>query len=651
MRILNLLLILFLAVTISACGEKKKSNTAKNTTGALKVISDVIPNTIFLDLCKDNKSKETQFTIDILKNSVGTDNCDKANTSLYLMDQMRLTKTEIKDLTPFKSFMNIEVLYLLSNNISDLTPLESLTNLKELYLNGNPIPNPDAQLKKLQKALPNTKIFLTEATEPNPQKPQPPTATNDDDNHGTTVIQNQDETGNSTQGTTHQDNTVITGGSNTGTVKVYKCPGKLADQSKSFSKLCTDALAGKESTELTNTITAILNTTGSGKDCGKAETFLKSAKTFEIYDKDITDITPLKDFTQLEWLNLNNNKICDITPLKNLVNLKLLSLDNNQVIHVNALSSLKSLKFLYLNNNQIVNMGPINATGLKVIIKKMRKATPVEVAADDPSASSSAINNSGSSTGTNGQTSNGVVQGNNSQGTQTGTTVNNKAIKAFVKICKRKTTQLCGDRDQSCQNKKAQEKTIEALRKIGDLTDKQKTDCTALGKYIAQATSLTLMFRGLETLEPLNLFNHFEELYLLGNNLQDDKKGHGVSALLPLSGMKKLTTLFLNKNGIINLGPLSGLVNLETLHLAANNISDLSPLTKLNKLRNLNIDNNPMAKFTYTATSTRITEKVCPTIGDVSELIKKVCTTLKDYEQKATRYGEPYKTYISPLFE
>ncbi|MDR1563466.1 MAG: cell wall-binding repeat-containing protein, partial [Oscillospiraceae bacterium] len=79
----------------------------------------------------------------------------------------------------------------------------------------------------------------------------------------------------------------------------------------------------------------------------------------------ISDISPLANLTNLNYLELGENQISDISPLANLTNLTVLDLGTNQIIDISSLSNLTNLTSLTLNYNQISNISPLaNLTSL-----------------------------------------------------------------------------------------------------------------------------------------------------------------------------------------------------------------------------------------------------------------------------------------------
>jgi Leucine-rich repeat (LRR) protein len=66
-----------------------------------------------------------------------------------------------------------------------------------------------------------------------------------------------------------------------------------------------------------------------------------------------------------------------------------------------------------------------------------------------------------------------------------------------------------------------------------------------------------------------------------------------ISDLSPLSELKSLNFLELNRNRISDLTPLAGLAKLKSLDLASNQITDLTPLVGLKQLTTLSLSENP----------------------------------------------------------
>jgi len=105
-----------------------------------------------------------------------------------------------------------------------------------------------------------------------------------------------------------------------------------------------------------------------GKPTGKlTKVDLEKVTRLPLYDSELTDVTALKELTQLQALHLNGNQLTDVKELENLTQLKKLSLDENQLTRVKGLEKLTQLKELWLKDNPDLN---------KAQIDELKKALP-----------------------------------------------------------------------------------------------------------------------------------------------------------------------------------------------------------------------------------------------------------------------------------
>ncbi len=79
------------------------------------------------------------------------------------------------------------------------------------------------------------------------------------------------------------------------------------------------------------------------------------ATSLHLSDKNISDITPLSELTELRGLFLFDNNITDISPLSGLKKLDGLNLCDNKIRNITPLIGLKNLKILGLAGNPIPN--------------------------------------------------------------------------------------------------------------------------------------------------------------------------------------------------------------------------------------------------------------------------------------------------------
>ena len=73
----------------------------------------------------------------------------------------------------------------------------------------------------------------------------------------------------------------------------------------------------------------------------------------------IKDIGILKNFKNLEEVDISNNKISDISPLKNSKNIRILSISNNLVKDIEVIKNFKNLKEIYIPHNKIKDLTPL----------------------------------------------------------------------------------------------------------------------------------------------------------------------------------------------------------------------------------------------------------------------------------------------------
>ena len=70
-------------------------------------------------------------------------------------------------------------------------------------------------------------------------------------------------------------------------------------------------------------------------------------------------MTGLQFATNLTWLNLFDNQVSDLSPIAGLINLRGLILNNNLVSDISPLKGLKNLYYLKFNDNQVSDLSPL----------------------------------------------------------------------------------------------------------------------------------------------------------------------------------------------------------------------------------------------------------------------------------------------------
>ena len=85
----------------------------------------------------------------------------------------------------------------------------------------------------------------------------------------------------------------------------------------------------------------------------------------------VSDLTPLKNLSQLQQLNLAESPVCNVTPLKNLTQLQQLYLYTTQVSDLAPLKDLTELRQLEIYNTQVSDLTPLK--------KLIEKGIPVKL--------------------------------------------------------------------------------------------------------------------------------------------------------------------------------------------------------------------------------------------------------------------------------
>lgn len=94
--------------------------------------------------------------------------------------------------------------------------------------------------------------------------------------------------------------------------------------------------------------------------------YLEDIEEFELSFSDIDDLDGIQYCTNAKSIDISNNRISDITPLLGLSNLEELDLSDNQIGYIDELSNLINLKSILLCNNNIEDVSPLfNLRNLK----------------------------------------------------------------------------------------------------------------------------------------------------------------------------------------------------------------------------------------------------------------------------------------------
>lgn len=102
-------------------------------------------------------------------------------------------------------------------------------------------------------------------------------------------------------------------------------------------------------------------------------------------ENEITDLTGIQYFTNLEELYLWNNQITDISQLSSLIKLYDLDLSYNQIVDVTTLANLTNLSYLDLNYNKIEDVSALSNLNLELGDTLLIEGNPVVSNEEDES--------------------------------------------------------------------------------------------------------------------------------------------------------------------------------------------------------------------------------------------------------------------------
>ena len=91
--------------------------------------------------------------------------------------------------------------------------------------------------------------------------------------------------------------------------------------------------------------------------------YMVNLTELQIYQNNITDLSPLKGLTELKNLSLFKNKVEDLSPLAGLVGLESLYLRSNNISDISPLDGMVHLRALDLSDNNVSDISPL--TNLK----------------------------------------------------------------------------------------------------------------------------------------------------------------------------------------------------------------------------------------------------------------------------------------------
>ena len=289
---------------------------------------------------------------------------------LTQLTDLSLSYNQITDVSPLKELTQLEWLYLNDNRISDVSPLKELTQLRYLYLQDNPDLR-KAQIDALQEDLPYCTInHIADESE------VPSVVLGNNEYFLDNVREALDEEA---------------------LEQITKIKGLVADGHPDKAWALVQELSHPRIYEKLFHLCGIEEGWVSSPEYlaeRNGEFFVKLLANIPeeaslplefkqlthliFYPNQLTDVSPLKDLTQLKALDVGSNQLTDINALKDLAQLKNLRLSENDLTDMSPLQGLTQLEELHLDRNQLTDVSPLQElTQLETLLLFENRLTDV----------------------------------------------------------------------------------------------------------------------------------------------------------------------------------------------------------------------------------------------------------------------------------
>ena len=312
-----------------------------------------------------------------------------------------------------------------------------------------------------------------------------------------------------------------------------------------------------------------LNLSSKGISNLKGIQYCTNINALTLKDNNITSLFPLYKMQNLQQLILDGNKeLSDLNPIADLTNLTLLKVQKCKISNIDSLKNLTNLTELWLNSNHISDISSLKGlTNLTELHLDGQNITGLKVRSNESEATISNI--------IKGLDGNPIAIANGD-----GYTYDSKNNTVVF-------TDIWEDCDKSYEFN--QSVTIGKARTNFSGTVTQKI-IYGEGVNIPDANLKAALNKAINSNraddQPITQL----ELESLTGKLNLSSKR--ISNLDGIQYCTSITQLILNENSITDLSPISNLTNLTYLYFGGNNVTDLSPLKKLINIDNLDISRN-----------------------------------------------------------
>ena len=434
----------------------------------------------------------------LVLNGHGLSSADRAALgTLTNMESLSISDCGVSDLAFLSGLKKLTMLQVSDNAVRDLSPLSGLTALKNLYIDNNPV----ASLEPLY-ALKNLRTLSMK---------------------GISVSQEDLEALKKALPN----------------CKIYADAQEADESPKEIT------LGGKTfSTDVTE-----LNLGNLGiEDISDLASCTKLQK-LDLRDNKISDLSPLVELQDLEWLCIWNNEVEDINPLLSMRKLKCFDADGNKISDISVLEYLPQLDELWLSNNPVQSFEPL---------RSQTELTRLGLA---------------------------------------GTGLDDKGLDCLMEMEKLKELYIKDNELITREKFEELEKAIPGC--VIDHDEFRSTIMLGELEFDIDAEEITVNNQNVSDISALKDCKKLRVLNLMSNKIAD---------LSPLSGLTALEELYLSNNSIADLSPLSGCTSLKTLYISGNRITDLTPLAACRELTDLHLGSNKIAEIGALANLVRLTE-------------------------------------------
>lgn len=129
---------------------------------------------------------------------------------------------------------------------------------------------------------------------------------------------------------------------------------------KTFVDYCRETVKFPDIGHTINVLKTFIPIESERNDCALAEQYLNTIRNIDLSDRAIISLLPLTGMTDLEILNLQNNKVEDLNPIQGLILLRELNLADNNIENIDVVRDFTHLELLSVTGNNIQSLAPLS---------------------------------------------------------------------------------------------------------------------------------------------------------------------------------------------------------------------------------------------------------------------------------------------------